>query len=519
MASIPIAGVPSTYRTPGSYFQILPAQGPATAAAGERYPIFVMPMLPSGTWTPGVIYEVTNEGQAETGGGAGSMIHRACRRFLRANTRSKLFVKPFAASSGVGLVEADLDITWVTDPTAQGVTAVWVCGEKFEVGFTDLSTVTTIAAEMAVKINAALHLPVTATSALGVLTLEAKMGGVSQGDGTTGVIRVHVDIDQGVGTTVSTENGGVTDALGLGTATAGVDGAVTEAAGLATALSELESVWHYYKAISAIDATSLGHLSLHIATVSQPIPGLVSRGFAAITGTIAAAAVLAIGENNERLELFQQLNGEDDPASIVGNAVAVKQKQESLAWEFNFDNYTQTDWLVPAAWNEADWPDGDDINDAINDGVTAIGSSASGSFIAYSASTRSKDPSGTTDDPRALEPHRISIMDGFMLTWQLRDKLNYPNAQLKPDELLPDGSINHNQVLTGNTTTPSNYRPFVIGLMNEFAGLFKNLPDIKESLVVKIDPNNAGRLECGANFQTIDQRHQVTFRAAEVSSG
>jgi phage tail sheath gpL-like len=519
VADIPIAGVPSTYRTPGSYFQILPAQGPATAAAGERYPVFVMPMTAAGTWTAGILYEVKNEGEAETGGGAGSPIHRAIRRFLKANTRSKVFAKPIAETSGGVPVAADLDVTWTTDPTAQGVTSLWVCGEEMQEGFDDTDTVTTIAARMVLKVNARLHLPVTATSALGVLTLEAKLKGASQGDGTTGVIRVHASIDQGVGTTVATENGGVTDALGLGTATAGVDGTTTEAANLSTALGELEVVWHYYKAISAIDSVSLGHLSLHIATVSQPIPGLVSRGFGAITGTGAAAAVLTIAQNNERIEFAQQLNGEDDPASLVANLVAVKQKQESLAWEFNFDNYTQTDWLVPAAWNPVDWPDGDDINDGINDGVTVIGSTSSGSYIAYSATTRSKDASGTVDDPRALEPHRMSIMDGFMLTWQLRDKLTYPNAQLKPDELLPDGTINHNQVLTGNTTTPSNYRPFVIGLLNEFAGLFKNMPAIKESLVVKIDPNNAGRLECGADFQTIDQRHQVTFRAAEVSTG
>lgn len=519
MASIPILGVPSTYRTPGSYFQILPAQGPATAAAGQRFPIFVMPMLPTGTWTAGVIYEVKNEGEAETGAGAGSPLHRACRRFLKTNTLSKLFVKPIDGTSGGVPVAADLDVTWTTDPTAQGVTTLWICGEGIEEGFNDTDTVTDIADRMVLKVNARAHLPVTASNVAGVLTLEAKLDGVSQGDGTTGAIRVHVDIDQGVGTTVATENGGVTDALGLGTAAAGVDGTTTEAANLETALSELESVWHYYKAISAWDATSLGHLSLHIATVSQPIPGLVSRGFAAFMGTGSAAAALSIALNNERIELAQQLNGEDDPASVVANFVAVKQKQESLAWEFNFDNYTQTDWLVPAAWDEADWPDGDDTNDGINDGVTVIGSASSGSFIAFSATTRSKDATGSVDDPRALEPHRMSIMDGFMLTWQLRDKLTYPNAQLKPDELLPDGSINHNQVLAGNTTTPSNYRPFIIGLLNEFAGLFKNMPAIKESLVVVIDPNNAGRLECGADFQTIDQRHQVTFRAAEVSTG
>jgi phage tail sheath gpL-like len=524
MADFPITGIPSSFLTPGTFWQLLVAQGPSTAGAGERATILIMPMLAAGTWAPNTVYRVRNEAEAELGAGAGSPLHRAARRYLKANNISKLWALPYAETSGGGEVAADLTVTWTTDPTAQGSTTLWVCGEPLESTFTDQDTVTTIAADMAARVNAKTHLPVTATSLAGVLTLVAKLKGKSQGDGTYGAIRVHVDISQGVGTTVATENLTATDALGLGTGTTGADGTTTEEENLEAALATIEGAWYYYKVISAWDATSLGHLNLHMATVAQPIPGLPGRGYAAFMGPISAAAALAIPLNSELIELQNQPNGEEDPATLAANAAAVYQKGESNAqipWVESFDNYRETDWLVPAAWNQADWPDPYDINDGLTDGVCVIASDEVGSFISRASTTRSKDATGTVNDTRALEPHRISGMHGFLLQWKNRDISTWNRYAQRDDVRLPNGDIDHAQVIPPNTLTPYTYLQWFrsqVRIAGD-AGVWFDTAQAIASAFFQIDPNNGGRIEGKFDPRVTNLAHQRTLRASEVSPG
>jgi phage tail sheath gpL-like len=148
------------------------------------------------------MYQIRNEQDAIDGAGAGSPLHRAARRFLLCNKRAKLWGLPVAETSAGAPAKADLTVTWTTNPTASGVTTLWICGEACSVAFDSNDTPTTIAAAMETVVDAKTHLPVVSTAAAGVLTIEAKLNGISQGDGTTGAIRVHAEIDLGVTTTV-----------------------------------------------------------------------------------------------------------------------------------------------------------------------------------------------------------------------------------------------------------------------------------------------------------------------------
>jgi phage tail sheath gpL-like len=520
--TIPITGVPSTWKVPGGYAEIIYAQGPATASAGEREVVLCMPMLSSGAaWTANKLYQIKNEQNAIDGAGAGSPLHRAARRFLRCNKRAKLWGLPYAETSAGAPAKADLTVTWTTDPSASGVTTLWICGEPCSVAFDSNDTVTTIAAAMETVVDGKTHLPVISTAAAGVLTLEAKINGKSQGDGTTGAIRVHVEIDLGVTTTVATENGGTTDALGLGTGTTGADGTTTEAANLTTALATLDAVRKYYIVTSTWDATPLGNLVTHLSSKSEPIPGLRSVGIAAYFGILGNGQTLAKAKNYERLQIGWQPKGEDDPASLAGQLAAVRQKKESLDSTYNFDSYRYSgDWLTPASYDAADWPTDDDLNDAITDGLTPIASDDVGAYLVYSATTRSKDSTGTTDDSRALETHRISGADYWTDTLLLRDTLNYSGKKLMGDEVDDAGNVDPSQRQYRGVVRPSTYKPFVIALLEEFEGtLLQEVSASQDGCQVVRDPNNGGRLEIGVDLHIVDLLHQRTFRLAEVSSG
>jgi len=518
MSLIPILGVPSNFRVPGQYAEILFAQGPSTAAAGVREVIFVMPkMAASGTWTAGKVYPVKNEKAAADGAGLGSPLHRALRLFLMANHTAKVWALPYLPSSGGGLVSAALTVTWTSAPTKTGVTTLTVAGEPNTVSFTNTSTVTTIATAMRDLINSKTWLPVTASNAAGVLTLTAKIGGASQ----NGHIRVRVEIDGGVTTTVATQNSSDVDALGTGAGTLGVDGATTENTNLVAALSNITASRYYYMVASVDDATNLASFHNHISAKSEPIPGLRSVGLWGSADTQANLTTKAIARNYERLQVTWQLNSEHTREELAANMAAIRQKYEELDSCFNFDGYaTRGDWLIKGCYRDTDRPDFTELNDAIIDGITPIATNDAGSYVVMTVNTRSKDSTGTTDDFRATETHRVSGADEFVDTWLLRHKLSYSGKKLQSDKLRANGTIDPNQKLFKNVITPSVYRPFPISLLREFEGTrLQNVEASIASLAVVRDPNNGGRLECGLDLYVTDLLHQMTARVAEATPG
>jgi len=452
------------------------------------------------------------------GAGSGSPIHRALRRSIRVNRNAKHWALPYAPTVAGTPVAAAGTVTWATDPTGTGVTTVTVVGEQSSVSFTSSDTVTTVAAAMVLVINAKAHLPVTATSVAGVMTLTAKILGTSQGDGTTGVIRYRSEIDSGNGTTVADSGA----ALGLGTGTAGVEGSTTEAAQLATALTAIDAARYYYMGFSIWDTTGITNAVTHLTTKADPIPGLRSVGTIGFTGTLAAGQSLATAQNFERLQMVWQPNAEADVAELVGNMIGVRQKHEEVDTATNFDGFRRAgEWLVPAAFDQSDWPDLTDQNDAINDGMTPIASDQRGSYIVMTITTRSKDAAGAVDDFRAAETHRVSVADEYTDTVILRHALNFSNKKLRGDKLLPDGKVNTNQRLFPNVVTPFTYKPFVKKILTEFfdAAKIQEVAASKDGLRSVRDPQNGGRLEIGHDLTVIDLLHQITFRIAETSTG
>ncbi len=517
MALQPITGIPSSFRAPITAAEILFAQGASTASQGERTAIYVMPLSAAGTWTVNEVVEVNNEGDAATGAGVGSPLHRAIRIHFQANRTNKVFALPYAETSAGAPVAADGTITIVATPTGTGTLTATIQGEEVSVSFTTVSTATTIAAALAAAINGRTHLACTAGAAVGVVTLTAKIAGTSQGDATTGVIRMRSDVETGLGVTV-TDSGA---ALGLGTGTAGVEGSTTENANFVAALAIIDASLYYFVGSSMILTGDWTALTTHISNKSEPNPGLRSVGVVGFTGAQSTAQTSAISENFERLQVVNQPNSEHDPAELVGNTIAIRQKRENVDPSFNFDNYGRTDWLIKKVFADVDFPDLDDKNDAVTDGVTLIASDQFGSRIVMSVNTRSKDLTGANDDFRATETHRVSVMDNFVATWILRHVLSFGEFKLRDDERLPDGTVNLNARIPPRTMTPFLYRGFANRIIQEFvdAGLLQDALAWQESLNVNIDPSNSGRLEVGASGRTVDLLHQTTIRLAETNPG
>jgi phage tail sheath gpL-like len=512
-----VTGIPSSYRVPGGFAEILFAQGPASAALGVREVVVVAPRTAAAPAVAGTLYRIGNEADAITQSGDGSPAHRALRMILKSNKDCKLWYLGMEPSSGGAPVKAAGTVTYATTATATGSTTVTICGEEVSVGIAIDDTPTTIAVAVKGAINSRTHLPVTADNSAGVLTITAKIDGISQGDGTVPVIRFRATITSGIGTTVATS--GV--ALGTGTGTAGVDGSTTEAAQLATALASLANVRKYYIVCTTWHADALTNIETHVSGKSEPNPGLRSVAIVGYNGTLASTQTLATTKNYERLQLAWQPSSEHDPAELAGNMAGIRQKREGTDSAYKFSGYRESDWLIKPAFAVSDFPGGSDLNDALNDGITPIASDGSGSYVVMSLNTRSKNAAGTVDDFRATETHRVSVADEFVDELLVTFALRYGRSKLKDDQLLADGTVNPNQRLSGGVVTASTFKPWIKKLLLDYEDTERtqNSAASVESLRVLRDPSNGGRLEVGLDIHVIDHLNQMTARIAEVSTG
>jgi phage tail sheath gpL-like len=521
MADQPILGYPSAWKGPFQAVELNFAQGASTASGGTRSAIYVGPKLSSAPATVNTVYQMQSEQDAIDLFGAGSFPHRMVRMHFKVNKLHKVYAICYAPSSGAGLGTATATITVAFDsgsnPTAGGTLYFSVGPEEMTVAFNTADTATTIGDAIAAGINAKTWLPCTAANVTGVVTVTAKTGGASSGDGTTGVIRVRASVDVGKNVTVATSG----DALGLGTGTAGADGAVTEVTGLTAALAVLDPTRYYYIGCSVWTSTGVAPLKTHLATKNQPNPGLYSRGFTAYTGTQASLTTIANGANVEYRHFAWQENSDHDTAEITAQVLAIHQKYESVFGGFVKDNYRDADWLLKKAYSAADWPTSDNNNDAIVDGIIPIGSDPVGSFMVMSVNSRSKNSAGTIDDFRATETHRVSFMHELADTLIARWSNTYQAFRLMDDPRKADGTIDTQAFIPPKTITPNRAKPFFNNIFTEFynAGLIQRLPDWEDSLKTNVDPLNPSRLEVGASGRKMDLAHQVTIKLNETTPG
>jgi phage tail sheath gpL-like len=510
-----LTGITGNYRTPGHYAEILYAQGPASAAAGERHVVFVMPKTSAGTWTANTLYgPIANEKEALDGGGAGSMIHRGIRKFMTLNKDARVYAVPYAASSGGSPAAATLILTIATTATASGVLNVWACGELCQAAITTGDTPTVVGDAIVASINGKTHLPITAANSTGTVTLTAKIVGASQGNGTVGRIRCYTTITSGIGTTSVFTNGNE-----LGDDTAGADGTTTEPANFATALAVLDNVRKYYIVTSLNDATSLGSLKTHIVNKSAPKRGLRSVGISAYTHTLAAGQTIATTLNYERISVPLAPVFQSSTEEIAAAIAAKRQEKEGVDIGHNF-NGEKLDGII-GPYSVADWlaPGDNDVEDALLDGLTPLYTSDSGVRICQSVSTRSKDATGALDDSRASRTVKISVTDGYVDTWLVRAGLRYGQKKFKDDDRLANGKVNSNQKQIKNVVRPSMLRSLHTEILDEFDanGLIQNIEESKASLSIAKSAVAGGRAEMGLQLHVIDWFDQSTLLVSEVS--
>lgn len=510
MSAIVPVGLTSSEPTPGIFMEVNFGVGQSVGSGLTRAVLCLANKLAAGSanvetdiYGPDTDVQLQTESQMIALAGAGSEAHRMFRRMAAISGGQSgppvywLFIAESTGAQATGTV------TVSGTPTTGAFLRVWV-GDEFadaNIGLSD--TPTTIAAAAVTAINAKTHWAVTASSALGVITITAKQKGL-RGNAIRYMAAVISPNPSGVTTTVTTDS-----ALTGGTV----------ADNNANALATLLPRWYYQIVSAADDATQVGALSSQLGTQSLAINGIRQRAFFGSTNTLAGTISIAIGINSPTVECIWSEKNPFTPAELAANNAMVYAIEEAdeLGFRTNFIGYGKSDrtrrnWKVPAPRLASAWPSPASIRSALNNGITPIGidTTTKSTSIVDRFTTRSLN--GSQPDQRIREAHKVTIAHRFA------DALGRAVAEAgegkvigddPPSPLPPDA----------DTMTPNICKGIAFRIIDRFAANSKlqKVEEIKSGTRVERQTDPSSRMGFVVPLATVDNFRQAAIIVNQVA--
>jgi phage tail sheath gpL-like len=173
--------IPIDIRTGGQFVEIDNARalGGGLIAQPRRI-LFIGNKLAAGTQPANTLVRINAPGEAAAYFGRGSVLHEMLRGARQVNKESDMWAIALD-DLGAG-TQATQTVTVTGTATAGGTIALRVNGELVQVGVALGDTPSIVGAAIAVAVNLALDLPMTASAAAGVVTLTARHKGVFGND-------------------------------------------------------------------------------------------------------------------------------------------------------------------------------------------------------------------------------------------------------------------------------------------------------------------------------------------------
>jgi len=506
-ASIVLTGLAANDPVPGVYTEINFAQGPSTGFGGQRAILVLANKSTAGSATvnttvygPDTAVPLQTENDMITLGGPGSEAHRMYRRIAAINTVTPVYWVFVTESAGAA---ATLTVTLTTNAPAAGNLRIWVGDDFVDTAIASADTVTTIAANAVININAKTNWAVTATSSVGVITITAKNKGL-RGNWLTGM--AMVTMNNASPTTVTP----TADTFFTGGTTADSN---------ATALTTILPKRYYYIISAAEDATQLGALASQVATQALPTTGIRQKCFAGSADTLANVNTVATGINSPRAEITWLQQSNWTPSELAANAGALYALLENSGSRprnnYSMFPVTPTDsalWKVPAPRNAAVAPTRANIKSALSNGVTPINVLGSGATqLAKRITTRSL--SGATNDYRIRDAHKVTICDFFADDLQTKVSLEFGGKDLA-DDPAPGSPQPGPQIVT-----PRLVKGAIFKLISEYGEnyLLVNVATIKAGTIVQRETNPTTRTSALIPLQTVDIADQWALSLNQVA--
>lgn len=504
VASIVITGLAANDPVPGTYLDVLFAQGAASGFSGNYPALLIGNRGTSGTATVDtVVYGPDTPDQMVTEADvirlfdAGSEVHRMWRKFTSINTATPLYAVAVTESAGTA---ASTTVVIATTATGSGTHRLWVDDEFVDTSIATGDTATIIGDAIVANVNSLTHWAVTAANSTGTVTLTVKQKG-PRGNWH----RVRASITSGIATTTTK------GAEAFFTSGATADSNVT-------ALTTILATRFYYLVSAANDATQFGALVTQVNTQAAPITGIRQRAFCGSVDTINNTITIATGINGARAEIVWSKASPFTPPELAAHNAAVfslfelpDQPRLNFCF-FGNDAVTQPFWKVPASRDSSNWPTRTDIKSALNNGVTPIGVNLNRTtYLVDRITTRSLN--GSNPDYRIRDAHKVSICDFYA------DDLGAKIASQFSGKVIMNDPVQGQKIPGPNVVFPKVFKMCIDRLTDDYAenDLIQNAAAVKANTVAQRETSPTTMMSARVLLQPADIAKKFGVSIEQVS--
>lgn len=177
---ISLNAIPVSIRVPGAYVEFDSSRATNGLYQVDNRILLIGQKLAAGAVAELVPTRILDEASAIAAFGRGSMLARMAKFAKAADRYSDIWA--IALDDPDAGVQATQTLTFTGTATAAGTVALMIAGQAVDVAIVATNTATQAATTTAAAINAAADLPVTASSALGVVTITARHKGTCGND-------------------------------------------------------------------------------------------------------------------------------------------------------------------------------------------------------------------------------------------------------------------------------------------------------------------------------------------------
>lgn len=458
--------IPVDIRTPGQYIEIdntkaikgLPTQDRKLLILGQR--------LTAGTVAQGVPTRVTSAAAAVGYFGRGSMLAGMIAAAKQANPYSDLWAVALD-DNGAGAA-ATGTITFTGSPTEAGTLKLYIGGQRLQVGVAAGEAVATSAANTAAAINAALDLPVTASSALGVVTLTARHKGEC-GNG----VDVRLNYYQGEATP-----------KGMAVAIAAMSGG-TGNPNVATAIAALGGDQYYTIVSPWTDTSNVAALETELATRWGPMAQKTGHAFHGLSGSHGTLTTYGAARNSPHSTFIGAYQSPTPPylwAAVLG---AVCEYHGAIDPARPFQTLELPGLLAPQVSARFTR---EERNLLLKDGISTFLVGQDGKVYIERVITTYQTNAFGVEDLSYLDLETKWTVDYIRYAVRARIALRYPRYKLADDgtQFAPGQAI----------VTPRHIRAELLGLFRELeaVGLVENFDQFKDDLLVVRSNSDANRV-------------------------
>lgn len=466
MPPISFDSIPSNIRVPLVYIEFSNTRAVQGTPAIAHKLLAIGQRLSTGTVAAGVPTRITSAAQAEQAFGRGSMLSAMFNALKAANAYTETWA--IALDDDAGAVAASGTLTFSGTVTKAGTLFLYIAGQRLTIAVAASEASATTATNVAAAINAATALPVTASAALGVVTLTARHKGEA---GNTLDARLNYYDGESL-------------PAGLACAIAAMSGGTVNPP-VSTAIAAMGPEWYNSIVMPYTDGANLGLLETELNLRWGPTKMLDGIAYAAYRGTHADTGTFGNARNHHLISVMGTSTAPQPPyiwAAVYAGVAAASLSNDPARPLQTLELPTILPPAIAARWTL------EERNLLLYDGISTFMVNAGGGVQIERALTTYQRNSFGVEDPSYLDVNTPATLSYIRYATRARITQRFPRYKLADDGT----RFGAGQAIV----TPKTIRAELLALFREMesAGLVENFDQYAKDLIVERDANDRNRV-------------------------